>query len=142
MQDQRELIYQHISQSTRNHLVFCREVIPSLTFINVGKELAEMLAHEDLNSPMVSYAADDAFSDMLSQKYDDNVIGSYLALANIGILFEQELGFNIRKTFEAESRNRTLIICSLGEIKNNHYYFYSEGDGVDIDLTGLPYLVM
>ena len=110
--------------TTRNHLVFCREEIPGLTFVNVGNELSLALTHEDLNSSMVSYAADDFFSEVLSQKYCDDKIGPYLAFKNIGILFEQELGFNVRKTIESESRNRTLIICSLGEIKNNHYYFY------------------
>lgn len=140
--NQRQEIAKYFTQTTRNRLIFCREEVSGLTFINVGKELSEMLAHEDQNSPMVSYVADDAFSEILSQKYCDNEIGHYLALTNIGILFEPELGFNIRKTIESESRNRTLIICSLGEIKNNHYYFYSEGDGVSIDLTGLPYLVV
>lgn len=135
-------ISQYITQTTRNRLVFCREEIQGLTFINVGKELSGIIAQSDLKSPMVSYVADDAFSELLSRKFVDEEIGSYLAITNIGILFEPELGFNIRKTLESESRNRTLIICSLGEIKNNHYYFYMEGDGIDIDLTGLPYLVL
>lgn len=140
--DLKREIANYIPQMTRNHLVFCREDIPCLTFLNVGKELSEVLTREDLNSPMISYAAEDAFSELLSQKYYDDEIGSYLALENIGILFEQVLGFNIRKMLESESINRTLIICSLGEIKNNHFYFYTEGDGVDIDLTGIPHLIL
>lgn len=140
--DLRIEISQYIKQTTRNRLVFCREEILGLTFVNVGKELSGILAQADLKSPMVSYIADDAFSELISRKFVDEKIGSYLALTNIGILFEPELGINVKKTIESESRYRTLIICTLGEIKNNHYYFYTEGDGVGIDLTGLPYLVV
>ena len=140
--DKRTEIYQYISQTSRNRLVFCREEIPGLTFINVGKELSEAIAHEDLRSSMVSYAAEDALFSLLTRRFEDEVIGAYLALINIGILFEPDLGFNIRKMIASESINRTLIICSRGEITNNHYYFYTEGADASIDLTGLPCLVM
>ena len=138
--DQIERISQYLSQTTRNRLVFCEEEVPDLTFVNVGKELSDAIAHEDLNSSMVSYVADDVFSEILSRNYSDERIGLYIALTNIGILFEKDLGFNLRKIWDSESIKRTLIICSLGEIKNNHYYFYSEGDGVSIDISGIPYL--
>ena len=140
--DQLEKISQYIAHTTRNRIVFCREEIPGLTFVNVGKELSEALANDDLKSPMISYAADDALTNLLSRRYTEDTIGSYLALNNIGILFEQELGFNVRKTIESESINRTLIICSLGDILNNKYYFYTKSDGVSIDLNGLPFLVL
>lgn len=142
MTDLKKDISNYTTQTIRNRLVFCRGEIPGLTFFNVGKELSDVLSQEDLNSPLISYVADDAFSVMISKKYVDDEIGPYIALSNIGILFEKELGFNIRRLLETESISRTLIICSLGEIKNNHYYFNSEGDSVSIDLTGLPYLVL
>lgn len=140
--DQRIEISQYIAHTTRNRIVFCGEEISGLTYINVGRELSEALAHENLTSSMISYAADDALSDLLSKRFFDEVIGSYLALTNIGILFEPELGFNLRKMLESESINRTLIICSWGEVNNNRYFFNSEGDGVSVDLTGLPNLVL
>ena len=140
--DKKTEIYQYLSQTTRNRIVFCHEEIPGLTFINVGKELSEAIAHEDLRSSMVSYAAEDALSSLLSRRYSDEIIGVYLALTNIGIFFESELGFNLRKMIASESINRTLIICSRGEITNNHYYFYTEGADASIDLTGLPCLVL
>ena len=69
-------ISQYITQTTRNRLVFCREEIQGLTFINVGKELSGIIAQSDLKSPMVSYVADDAFSELLSRKFVDEEIGS------------------------------------------------------------------
>ena len=133
-------IVEFLSQATRNRLVFCHEHIDGLLFTNVGKVLAESLKEENLRSQMVAYAAEDFLAEILSSTRIDSVIGKYVALENIGILFEPELGFNLKSTLDNASTNKTIIICSDAFIKKNRLYFLQEGDNYTIDLNGLSFI--
>ncbi len=128
------------SQSTRNRLVFCHEKIEGICYVNIGKVLAESLVHEDLKSPIIAFTAEDLISGIMSSEEVDSKIGSYLAIYNIGILFEQSLGLNLKSILDSVSKNKTLIICSDGTIDSNHYYFLQKGDPSFIDLTGLSFI--
>ena len=89
---------------------------------------------------MVAYAAEDFLADILSSPQIDSSLGKYIALENIGILFEPELGFNLKATLDNASTNKTIIICSEAQIKDNRLYFLQDGDNFSVDLTGLSYL--
>ena len=134
-------IADYVTQATRNCLVFCHKPVEGLHFVDIGKGLSEAILQEDLCLPEVSYAAEDALAKMLSCVETDASVGNYLALNNIGILFEPDLGFNVRNLFDRESIGKTLIICSPGTIRNNSFYFLSEKDGVAVDLSGIPFYI-
>ena len=136
----KQKIADYLSQATRNRLVFCYEHIDDLSFINIGREMAEALAHENLRSPMIAYTAEDILAEILSTPQNDPTIGSYVAIENIGILFEPELAFNLKSIFDSVSTKNTLIVCSEGLIRNNRFFFLQEGDGVSIDLQGLSFI--
>ena len=89
---------------------------------------------------MVAFAAEDALNEILSQTQKDDMIGTYVAMDNIGILFEPELGFNLKSILDSASTNKTIIICSDGMIKSDCFYFLLEGDNDWIDLKGLSYI--
>lgn len=82
---------------------------------------------------------------MFWQKYclspqNDSQIGNYVALENIGILFEPELEFNLKSILDNASTNKTIVVCSDGTILSDKFYFFQPGDGVFIDLGGLSYM--
>ena len=129
-----------IIQTTRNRLVFCHEKIEDLKFDNIGKSLAEYLKNEDINSNTIAYNAEDFLIETLSNTNNDSTIGQYVAIDNIGILFEPDLGFNIKSIFDNTSRDKAFIICSDAQIKNNFLYFLQEGDITYVDLNGLSYI--
>ena len=133
-------IVEYLKHATRNRLVFCHEPIEGLSFLNLGKVLATALAGEDLRSPMIAYAAAATLSEFFSSSQNDLQIGCYLALFNIGILFEPELEFNLKSTLDNASINKTIIICSDGVILSDKYFFLQPGDEVFIDLKGLSYI--
>jgi len=89
---------------------------------------------------MIAYAAEDALAEILSLTQEDSHIGTYIAIENIGILFEPDLGFNLKSTLDSASTNKTIIICSNGMVKDDKFLFFQEGDGYFIDLKGLSYL--
>lgn len=134
------IIADYLAQATRNRLVFCHEQIDGLTFVNVGKILAENLTKQDLHSPMIAYMAEEVLSEILSSTKIDDEIGSYVALNNIGVLFEPDLAFNLKSVIDSASTNKVVIILSNGIIKSDRYYFLQEGDISFIDLHGLSYI--
>lgn len=136
----RNIISDYLVQTTRNRLIFCHEHIEGLSFINVGKTLAEGLASQNLRSPMIAYIAEEILSDILSANNIDAEIGPYVALDNIGILFEPELAFNLRTVIDNASTNKAVFIHSDGFINSDRFYFQQEGDSFSIDLQGLSYI--
>ena len=134
------IIADYLAQATRNRLVFCHEQIDGLTFVNVGKILAENLTKQDLHSPMIAYMAEEVLSEILSSTKVDDEIGSYVALNNIGVLFEPDLAFNLKSVIDSASTNKVVIIHSDGIIISDRYYFLQEGDASFIDLHGLSYI--
>lgn len=134
------IIADYLAQATRNRLVFCHEQIEGLTFVNVGKTLAESLVKQDLRSPMIAYKAEEVLDEILSSTKVDDEIGSYVALDNIGVLFEPDLAFNLKSVIDNASTNKVVIILSDGIIKSDCYYFLQEGDASFIDLHGLSHI--
>ena len=89
---------------------------------------------------MIAYIAEDFIAEILSSPQNDSQIGNYVALDNIGILYEPELEFNLKSTLDNASTNKAIIIRSDGFIKSDRFYFLQEGDVSFIDLHGLSYI--
>ena len=96
-------IKDYIAQTTRNKIVICRNSIDGLEFINVGYDLSKLLSKN-------SYNNEEAVSAILDNTFHNVIIGNYLALTNIAILFEPELKINVSDILDAYSRNQCLII--------------------------------
>lgn len=110
-----------VAQNTRNKLVFCDHSIDELHFVDVGFELSLRLSKS-------SYDNDSALAAVLGQSLHHDKIGPYLAIKNIGILFEPELKLNIRDILDSYSKNQCLIVQAEAEFLER------------IDLQGLSYL--
>ena len=89
---------------------------------------------------MIAYVAEEVLDEILSSTKVDDEIGSYVALDNIGVLFEPDLAFNLKSVIDSASTNKVVIILSDGIIKSYRYYFLQEGDASFIDLHGLSYI--
>lgn len=125
----------YLQQNTRNKIVFCREGIDGIRFINVGSELSQILGE----NPDDMVGADTAYKQVLGQSQENSLIGMYLALANIGIMFEPDLRLDVRSILDAYSKNQCLIVKTNAEIADDRFYFLRKGDGTEVDLQGLSY---
>ena len=125
----------YLQQNTRNKIVFCRESIDGIRFINVGLELSQILGE----NPDDIDGADTAYKQVLGQSQENRVIGMYLALENIGILFEPDLRLDVRSILDAYSKNQCLLIMTDAEITDDRFYFLRKGDGTEVNLQGLSY---
>lgn len=103
----------YAKQDLRNKIVFSKQCIEGLQYLNVGLTLATMLRDNSLPS----LAIQQLFSDAV--KADQN-IGRYLAIFNIDILFEPELKLDVGNLFDSYSKNQCLVIQADSEnVLNN-----------------------
>ena len=103
----------YVKQDLRNKIVFSKQCIEGLQYLNVGLTLAAMLRDNSLPS----LAIQQLFSDAV--KADQN-IGRYLAIFNIDILFEPELKLDVGNLFDSYSKNQCLVIQADSEnVLNN-----------------------
>jgi len=98
----------------RNKIVVSASRIAPLLYVDVGRELATMLERLGLNAN-----ADALCGELFARQQRDESIGKYLAIDNIGILFEPDLHLNIRALLGNASKSQTLIIRIDGELKES-----------------------
>lgn len=130
----KEKIKQFISQVSRNKIIFCHEPISNLHFVDVGKELSFVIKEQEEPSGYSS-----ACKRIFEQTYNDEVIGSYLALSNWIILFEPDLKLDLRSIVESFSINKCLILLSNGSIKGNRYLLM-DAPRFALNLQGLSFI--
>lgn len=130
----KEKIKQFISQVSRNKIIFCHEPISILHFVDVGKELSFVIKEQEEPSGYSS-----ACKRIFEQTYNDEVIGSYLALSNWIILFEPDLKLDLRSIVESFSINKCLILLSNGSIKENRYLLMDD-PRFALNLQGLSFI--
>lgn len=98
-------IASYAKQGLRNKIVLCKECIEDLKYLNVGWSFACLLR--------VGKLPNSAIRELLSSSVEeDKGIGRYLAIYNIGILWEPELKLDIGNLLDGFSRNQCLIIQS------------------------------
>lgn len=98
-------IASYAKQGLRHKIVLCEERIEDLEYLNVGRCFARLLRAGKL--------PDSAIRELFSSSVgEDKDIGRYLAICNIGILWEPELKLDIGNLLDGYSKNHCLIIQS------------------------------
>lgn len=118
-------------QGTRNKIVFCKEDVEGIYFINVGKELSMLLG----TNPQEISGFEIMYRQVLNRSNHSDQIGTYLAIENIGILFEPELKLDLRSVINNYSKNQCLIIKTDSSIEKDALYF----DELCVNLQGLSF---
>lgn len=128
-----------INLNPKYKLVFTKNEIDEFAFTDMGYEMAVLLQDQTT----LSVVATGVFDSVVAKGvYTHSAYGKYLAIKNIGILFEPALRLNIRMLFESISQDTLLVVCSDGVIKNDYYYFNEHTKDYDISVSGLSYLVI
>ena len=129
----------YLKQNPRHKLVFTKNEPDGFVFTNLGFEMA---THLD-DQPLPSVVATGAFESVVAKGMQVHPeYGNYIAIKNIGILFEPSLRLNVKMLFESISRDTLLLVCSDGIVKNDTFWFINSTEGFDISLSGLSYLVI
>ena len=111
-----------IKSASRNHLIFTDGCVDGYTYVDVGLQVSEYIEYR-LSDRRLSMRTQDFVNTLLRDNVQQSqVIGSYLALSNLGILFEPLLKMDIEALFNRWSQNNTLIInMDIGSVENNRF---------------------
>lgn len=103
----------YVKQDLRNKIVFSKQFIEGLQYLNVGLTFAKMLRDNSLPSLAIPQL-------LSSAEKEDESVGRYLAIFNIDILFEPELKLDVGNLFDSYSKNQCLVIQADSEnVLNN-----------------------
>lgn len=130
-------IVAYCNREGRNKIVLSGSHIDELQYINVGREMASILAKEGVPYPSIETVYRQVFDGF----YHDDTIGRYLAIENLGILFEEELHLNLHNIFDQYSKDQVLIVQASGEVQSDTFYFYDNED-FTINLHGLSHIII
>lgn len=128
-----------LNQNPKHKLVFTKNEPAGFIITDLGFEMANLLEGQSLPSVV----ATTTFDSLAAKEMNIHpVYGRYLAIKNIGILFEPSLRLNVRMLFESISHDTLLVVCSDGIVQNDTFHFIKPTDGFGISLSGLSFLVI
>ncbi|MCQ2258856.1 MAG: hypothetical protein MJZ41_12825 [Bacteroidaceae bacterium] len=130
-------LQQYLDAPTRNKIVFCRALVPGLSFIDIGKELSKFIQQSDF----AVYDAPAFLQQLLGNAQRSEDGHQYIAINNIGILFEPELKINFQIFLDEFSVNNLLVVCSDAIVKNDKFY-YPDDNGIIVNLQGLSFNII
>lgn len=145
--DKNELIARLIRFSqtpSRNHIAFVSQCDDELRFVDIGLELSKKV-EDILSDRRLSLKSQDYLNGILNKHLADaDGIGSYLAIRNIGILFEPLLMIDVEALFNKWSQNTMLIVdLGKGDIFQERFFLVPHCDlRYSVDLHELNYMIM
>lgn len=135
-------IEKYLKNQSRNKIVFYKQDIPGIEAIDVGKKLSHEIKSiaSDAKIGMKSLIMmDELFT---SSFLDNSEYGKYLAIHNLGILFEPELKTDFIQILDKYSSSNILFVKWEGEIENGILYFLSKEKGQQINIENLSHIVI
>lgn len=135
-------LYKYLLKNPKYRLVFDLSSSLDVESVDTGLYLAEALQAKVQKSNLNMYASD-AIRKMIRQHtHEHAVYGRYVAMRNIGILFESALAFNLETIIEQTSKDELLIIQAKGCVANERFYFLSQQDNLSFSLKNLTYTIV
>ena len=128
---------------SRNHIAFVSQCDDVFRFVDVGIALSKELVGI-VSDNQLSLKARDCLNDILNSNLSNSeTIENYLAIKNIGILFEPILKLDIEALFNRWSQNMILIVdMKQGLVVQDKYYLSQQTERYSIDLHEMNYIVL
>lgn len=135
-------LFNYINSQSRNKIVFYKQDVSGIESIDVGKKLSQAIKSisSDAKIGMKSLIIlDELFTSSIS---NNSGYGKYLAIHNLGILFEPELKTDFAQILDKYSSSNTLFVKWKGEIEDGILYFLTKEKGQKIDIKNLSHIVI
>ena len=137
-------LQQNISALSLPRLIIINSQLDNLKYADIGLLLSSSIEHS-ISNKHLAMIANDALDEIIKKNIShDQNIGDYIALCNIGILFEPSLCLNLQEKFKIWTKTFTLIINnSEGTITNNIFYLANaKTETYSINLSNIPYNII
>lgn len=142
-QDVLKQLSMFIDSAPRNKLVLVKDpnILKELQSINVGFELSRFI-HDGNPTDIKAESLGFIRHHIAERTQIHPIIGKYVSLTNIGILFEPAIGIDMNIFLSNLTRNTMLILEWKGEIKYPHLFFLHSGHGPKINISQLSYITL
>lgn len=137
---QNERLYEDcVNSSSRKRLLLSKSPFCDVEYVDVGVLLSSEL--KGLNSfDDVAALVEMRLNEMMTGNIHVRDNGeTYIAIKNIGILFEPLLHVNLESFVVNYSKGQTLVVCADGEVVDDVFYFHGINSRYKINLNGLTY---
>ena len=122
-----ELLKTFLFCPSRNHLVFTNGKLSGLTYVDVGLEISTFIDNNE-DDRRLSMRVQDRLNVLFrSHIFTSKGHGEYLAIANIGILFEPLLKLDIEWILDKWSQSNTLFLDIGKSVIQNERFFLTQG---------------
>ena len=133
-----------INSPSRNHLVLSNGCVDGLFYFDVGFEIASIV-EPVIGDRRLSMRTQDRLNKLLSEHtHQDATFGQYLALRNVGILFEPLLKIDVEGLFDRWSQNTTLFVdIGKGSVEDNRLYLLKGcSEQYSVSLQRINYIIV
>ena len=130
----------YITAGSRHKLLFVKSDVEGVEYVDIGKQLSAVI-EPSLEKKRLPLLADDGLEKIIrDHTIHDAEIGDYVAIQNIGILFEPQLHFNLPLKFDSWAKTKVLIVRMEGTIQNDRFFLAgSVEDKYSINLKEITY---
>ena len=137
-----EKIFNYINNQSRNKIVIYQKALPIVISLDIGASLAQEIK-EFPNKNNLTLKVKGKLDQILSDHIQSDVeLGTYLAIHNIGILFEPDLKIDFLALIDNLSKNQILFIKWEGEMGPNTLYFLTKSKGIEINIKNISHLII
>lgn len=138
----KNIIQNYINNQTRNTIIVHNEEVYNIEYLNIGKELSKSISSITNNNKLSLKSKDIIDKVLNNSKKSHNEYGDYIAIRNLGILFEDELKISIETLLDKYSKNNSLFILWEGEIEPNKLFFLSKENGIEVNIKNLSHIII
>ena len=136
-----KILKQYIPVGTRHKLLFTSHHAEGMDFMDVGTLLARAI-ESSLSNRHLPFVAEEELEKIIKANVcHSSEIGDYIAIRNIGILFEPALRLDLHAKLSTWSRAYVLIVDSAeGTIQKDIFYLAGDTDSsYKINLSDISY---
>lgn len=135
-------IGKYLKSQSRNKIVFYKQDFLGIEAIDVGKKLSHEIKSVAADAKIgmkFLILMDELFTSSFA---NNSEYGKYLAIHNLGILFEHDSKTDFLQILDKYSSSNTLFVKWEGEIENGILYFLTKEKGQKIDIKNLSHIVI
>ena len=138
-----KILKQYIPTGTRHKLLFTSHHAEGMNFVDVGALLARTI-ESSLSNRHLPFIAEEELEKIINKNVCHSAeSGNYIAIRNIGILFEPALRLDLHAKFSTWSKTYILIVDSAeGTIQKDIFYLAGDTDSsCTIKLSDISYKI-
>lgn len=138
--DYMDIFKPYLAMNARHKLLFTQKEVEGIAYVDIGLLLSKAI-ESAIDSKRLVMKADDELEKIINSNLkNSSEIGEYIAIKNIGILFEPSLKIDLHTKIDSWAKSHVLIILKEGKFYNDIYYLSSEKDsGYSINLNDINY---